>query len=97
MKEIITFIALAPFFLAMIPFTRLPSESQVDGYHRYREEYARNLKNPLIQRYRKLSYDTVKETELQENKSVIQCSPPSRAAPSPRTLPSGVALSPTLI
>ncbi|MCB1110218.1 MAG: hypothetical protein KDK64_04500 [Chlamydiia bacterium] len=67
MKQLIGIITGAGFLLMTIPYAHLSLENRNDSYLRYREEYTHNLKNSLIQRYRKLSYEAPKEVPRQEN------------------------------
>lgn len=74
MKQLIAVIAIAAFFLIMIPFAHLSLENQNTSYLRYREEYTHNLKNPLIQHYKKLSCET-QEEEKPNPEDLWNCSP----------------------
>ena len=68
MRQLVLIISVAGFFIIMIPFAHLSLENQNDSYLHYRENYSHNLKNSLLQRYRKLSCDPSKEMEKRENK-----------------------------
>ena len=66
MKLVISIIALSSLFLIAIPFVHLSSEDQGISYIRYREQYAHNLRNPLIKHYRELSCEPSTEMAIEE-------------------------------
>ena len=48
-------------FLILAQFAYFPAHDDEVSYKHYREEYAHNLKNPLLERYRKLSSEGSRE------------------------------------
>lgn len=53
--------ALITIFLLLIQFTQSPERQDDACYKHYREEFAHNLKDPLMEHYRKLSIEAPEE------------------------------------
>ena len=67
MKALISIFAFA--LVLIIGISCIPSKKgQSMRYLHYREQYSHNLKNPLVDHYRKLSCDTTKEMENEQIK-----------------------------
>ncbi|NGX50535.1 MAG: hypothetical protein K1060chlam2_00381 [Chlamydiae bacterium] len=69
MKKAIGLGATLLLFLILVQFAQLPAKSDELTYRRYREEFAHNLKNPHIERYRELSFDLAAESPSEKSKT----------------------------
>ena len=68
MKPLVAVGVLAALVLIFLPWAHFSSEDQGINYSRYRKQYTHNLKNPLLERYRKLSCEPSKEVAVLEEK-----------------------------
>lgn len=69
MKKFVSVALLFFFVLTLMCFTQKPSRQQNVNYQLYKEEFTHNLKNPLIERYRKLSFEVPREVLTEENEN----------------------------
>ena len=61
MKKFVSVVILFFFVITLACFTHKASKQQHVNYQLYREEFTHNLKNPLIERYRNLSFEVPRE------------------------------------
>jgi len=61
MKRGLVAVAIILLFLLLTQFTQSPERHDDTCYKHYREEFAHNLKNPLMEHYRKLSVEVPEE------------------------------------
>ena len=69
MKKFVSVALLLFFVLTLTHFTQKPSRQHNVSYQLYKEEFTSNLKNPLIERYRKLSFEVPREVLIEENEN----------------------------